>query len=581
MRAVLVGAPNCGKSALFNRLTGAHAPVGNRPGVTTQGTEAPFCAETGLLGSTLTDLPGLYSLESVRTAEEQTAANALRGGSFDLIVCVADAAALPRQLPFCFELGALGLPMLFVLSRADALRRGGGSVREEKLARALGCPVLAVSALKNEGIETLCAAIRAGGKTMNLSFWGTARQRFARADALLALGYVPPENGISRRMDKILLHPLFGTIFFLLLLFFVLYFSAFGPTAVLSERLQTVFSVLREKAYAVLLALRCAAPVARIASGAFFGGVGAVAAFLPQTVFLFAAVTFFEQSGYLCRAAVLCESSLRRFGLGGRCAVPLLLGLGCSVAAYGAVDTLPAAQQRRAKRLIPLIPCSAKMPLAALFFSNIFRGHPAFFFIVCSIGFCGMLLFFLLFSEKEKASMQPFFFEVPPYHMPRPQEFFAKLWQRLRELLFRLLTIVFLTSVLLYLLLEITPQFTLARTPQESLLYAFGDFACIVFFPLGLRAAAQSAALLCGIFFKESVLAALSLFSADPAASFSLSAAGAFLCFSLNVPPCPAALAALWRVTKRRRDFFRFLFFRTLYAYALACGVRLLFECIA
>lgn len=581
MRAVLVGAPNCGKSALFNRLTGAHAPVGNRPGVTTQGTEASFCAETGLLGSTLTDLPGLYSLESVRTNEEQTAANALRSGSFDLIVCVADAAALPRQLPFCFEIGALGLLMLLVLNRADALRRGGGSVRREKLARALGCPVLAVSALKNEGMEALCAAIRAGGNPMRPSFGGTARQRFARADALLALGYVPPENGISRRMDKILLHPFFGTVFFLLLLFFVLYFSAFGPTAVLSGRLQIVFSALRDKAYAALLAHGCAAPAARIACGAFFGGVGAVAAFLPQTVFLFAAVTFFEQSGYLCRAAVLCESILKRFGLGGRCAVPLLLGLGCSVAAYGAADTLPAAQQGRAKRLIPLIPCSAKMPLAALFFSGVFRSRPMLFFIACSAGFCGMLLYFLLFSKREKTRAQPFFFEVPPYHMPRPREFFAKLWQRLRELIFRLLTIVFLTSVLLYLLIELTPHFTLARTPRESLLYVFGNFACALFFPLGICEAWQSAALLCGVFSKESVLAALSLFRADTSAAFSLPAAGAFLCFSLNAPPCPAALAALWRVTKQKRDFFGFLLFRTLYAYALACGVRLLFARIA
>lgn len=585
---VLVGCPNSGKSTLYNRLTGAHVYTGNRPGVTTRPACAPLC-DVGAESYLLTDLPGLYSLRDARTPDEENAAQTLRQKKYDLILFVADAFSLQRHLALATELAELGIPMILAVNRMDSFDRSGGKLLPDRLATRFGCPVIAVSALRGNGVQALLQAIRHGGKRSFAVTIANAQDGFTRAEWLLRDIYTVPHHTFTQAADRILLHPILGPVCLFSCLFALLYCSAFGPVAQVSTWMQEIFTMLQQYVQALLLQCGCSIQVAKLVCGSVFEGIGAVASFLPQTLFLFFGVIWLEQSGYLCRSAVLCETILKPIGLDGRATIPLLLGFACSVPAIASTDTLRSQQKGRAVTLIPFLPCSAKMPLCALLAGTLFAGHKSLFFIVFVAGFGTMLLCLLLYAAIErilKKNNKPvFFLELPQYHWPRLSEVWDRMREKCRDAIFRILCVVFICSVVLHIFSAFTITFQPAQNIEGSIIGALGNAVLPVLRPMGISSLTACIALLCGMFSKEATVAALATIAGQSGLSLSallardfpsLATAGAFLCFFLNAPPCPAALCSLSRTVRSGAGFVIRFCGQLLFAYFLSAILHLL-----
>ena len=341
MRILLAGQPNCGKTTLFNRLTGRREHTGNRAGVTVS------CARARLRGreEELVDLPGLYSLTG-GGPDEQAARRALETEDPDLILNVVDSTALRRSLVLTLQLLALGRPTAVLLNMADEARKKGIRMDHGELSRRLGVPVWPISARTGEGLDFPLV-----GRVSSLPVPGDQQGlfRLARDMGRAVVG----QGGVRRQgADKLLLHPLWGLPLFALILglVFLITFQWVGPW--LSGGMEMLTAWARDRLSGTALDLP---PVTK----GLLGSAGYVLSFLPIITVLSLLLTLLEDVGYLPRAAFLLDGWLKKLGLDGRCAVPLLLGFGCSVPAVMATRTLPENGLRR--RTVQLMPATSRM----------------------------------------------------------------------------------------------------------------------------------------------------------------------------------------------------------------------------
>lgn len=448
MILALAGNPNCGKTTLFNALTGANARTGNFPGVTVTRSEGVCRAWPEI---TLVDLPGVYALRPY-SDEERVTRSYLLGGAADAVISIADATCPARSLYLTLQLLELGVPVVLALNVMDALRAGGGSVDTAGLARALGIPVVPVSAALSEGLDALldaaaqaahgpppdpwralapgpvqtcvrtlarllAPAARTAGlpsvfaATQWLDDGGTLRApaaaeaaaarmvresgiprdealptaRFAQVDRLARFFILPqalPGSRRSARIDRVLtgrytaypaMAGLLGGVFYLT-------FHVIGPC--LSRLLARGIAWLADAADGALTALDAGPLLHGLVREGVFAGVGSVAAFLPVILALFFFLSLLEDTGYLARVAFVMDRPLRRLGLSGQSAVPLLLGFGCSVPGVLAARTLPTRRDRALTIvLMPCMSCSAKAPVYAAFAAAFFPGRSAVVFL--------------------------------------------------------------------------------------------------------------------------------------------------------------------------------------------------------
>lgn len=619
MILALAGNPNCGKTTLFNALTGGNARTGNFPGVTVTRSAGVCRARPDV---TLVDLPGVYALRPFSDEERVTRAYLLSGEP-DAIISIADATCPARSLYLTLQLLELGVPVVLALNVMDALRAGGGAVDTAGLARALGIPVVPVSAALGEGLDTLLdAAVRAAQgappdpwralapgavqgcvRTLARLFADEARRaglppvlaatqwldgthgdptpeaarravarmeretgltrgealptaRFAQVDRLTRFFTLPqtlPGHRRSARIDRVLTGRYTAYPAMAALLGGVVYltFHVIGPC--LSRLLAHAIAWLADAADGALLALDAKPLLRALVREGVFMGVGSVAAFLPVILTLFFFLSLLEDTGYLARVAFVTDCPLRRLGLSGQSAVPLLLGFGCSVPAVLAARTLPARRDRVLTILLtPWMSCSAKAPVYAAFAAAFFPQRSALVFaalyalgIGAAVGAAKLLGCTALRGEAA-----PFVMELPDYRWPDARSVLRRMWVRTKEFLARAFTVILAASIGVWVLRTFTPAWRVAACADESLLAVAGQALAPVFAPLGFGDWRAATALMTGLLAKEAVLSTLGVLlggelTAALPGVFSPEAAASFLVFTALYAPCVAAQAAM------------------------------------
>lgn len=428
-RVALLGAPNAGKSSLFNRLTGLRAKTGNYPGVTVSRSFGDVRAgETNLV---LEDLPGTYSLEAV-SPDEQVVVDALAGRldgvpAPDALIVVADATTLRRSLPFVARAIALGKPTMLALTMIDELHARGGHLDVAALERALGVPVRAVMAATGAGVDdirALLADVPAWTRPVVSPPTQDAQLAPWSRSVLAAAEYTPAgQDTRSRRIDAVLLHPVAGLAVFFATMF--LFFQAiFTVAAPLQDLVEQGFAWLGAQAQHIPNDT-----LASLVGNGIIGGVGATLVFVPQIMLLFLVLSLLENVGYLSRAAFLMDRIMAATGLEGRAFVAMLSSFACAVPGIMATRTIPSSRNRIATIITaPLMTCSARLPVYVLLTSLLvepgqrygpFNAQGLVLFGLYVLGGLSALVAVAVFKATAlRDASLPFYMEMPPYRFP-------------------------------------------------------------------------------------------------------------------------------------------------------------------
>jgi ferrous iron transport protein B len=566
----LTGNPNCGKTTLFNRITGSTETVGNFAGATVEQRAARLKSDGTVR---VVDLPGTYSLVPYSPEEEVTRSFVTQQKP-DLILNIADATNLERSLYLTTQLQETGRPVVLALNMADELPLIGRTIDFAKLSHELQLPVFPVSAATGSGIAELLQgcrteAMRSGLQRREIRLGDApaapsgvmraALRRYQRAGNICAAVQreKPGSNPrkISDRIDRVLTGPAAIPLFFLLL--FAVMSVAFGSlSSRLTDMLQFAVNTFGQGVVRFLAARGASPWVQSLILDGLFAGLGGVLSFLPQLAVMFIFLEFISDCGYLARVAFAGDRLLQKIGLSGRVLVPLLLGFGCTVPAVLATRTL---ERPRDKILVllmlPCFSCSARIPVYSLILSCFFPGlRPLLLFGLYLLGICcaalgGILLRKTVLKDEEAS----FIMEMPPYRMPRPQSLARQVWRHLSEFFVKAGSVLLLATVAVWALQYFSPQLQPATAPEKSILALMGKAAAPLFAPCGFADWRAVSPLFCGLVSKETIVSAFAVMlrgqlNAEGLSHiFSPAAALSYLTFVLLCTPCAAALAALRR----------------------------------
>ncbi len=471
----LVGNPNCGKTALFNRLTGARQKVANYAGVTVERKEGSFISPRGRKWNVL-DLPGAYSLNAT-TPDEAITRDVVMGHARDEatpagIVCVVDATNLSLNLRMVLELKRLGKPMLLALNMSDVAIKRGIKIDREKLSRELGMPVVETIAVRVGGVADLLASIDnfeldySSGEPAELQAAVppiSPAETHAEVQRLLKICVDSRvvKDTYTESIDAVVLHPVFGLILLAVLMFLV--FQAVFSWAKLPMDL-IKDSVAWGGAH--LGALLPAGMLRSLLVEGIIGGVGSVLVFLPQILILFFFILALEDSGYLPRAAFLLDRLMGRVGLSGRAFIPLLSSFACAIPGVMATRTIQNPRDRLATIMIaPLMTCSARLPVYALIIAafipdktvgQFFNLQGVVLFALYVAGIVSAMAVAWVFkgiaNQKSGKTNHPLMLELPDYHWPHLQNLLLGLWERAKIFMTRVGTIILSLMILLWAL---------------------------------------------------------------------------------------------------------------------------------
>jgi ferrous iron transport protein B len=469
----LAGNPNCGKTALFNAMTGGRQKVGNYPGVTVERKEGSVRSPSGLSVSVL-DLPGTYSLDA-RTPDEEITRDVLLGKVSgervpDVLIAVADATNLERGLGLVLELKALGRPMVLALNMMDLAKHRGLVLDLETLSRELGMQVVPTIAVKGQGIGELLSkaeALLGAASQASAASWrkpspDEIRARFAEVDRIVraATRSEPRPTLWTDRIDRVVLHPVWGTL--LLLLVLAVVFQAIFTWA--SVPMDLIEKGVEAAGGAVAASLGEGALRSLLVDGVI-AGVGAVVVFLPQILLLFLFILLLEDSGYMARAAFLMDRLMGRAGLHGRAFIPLLSSFACAIPGIMATRTIENRRDRLATILVaPLMTCSARLPVYALLIAAFIpnrevwgpirlQGLVMFGLYAAGIG-TGLAVALALRKTVLQGPKPPLLMELPTYKWPSSKSVALGLVERCRLFLRRAGTVILTLSVLLWFLVS-------------------------------------------------------------------------------------------------------------------------------
>ncbi len=467
LRFVLVGSPNCGKTTLFNALTGLRAKTGNYPGVTVSRYEGVH--KLGDVEVIIEDLPGAYSLEAI-SPDEEVVTEVLDAGEsvhspISGHVVLMDATQLRRGLGMLAQVQQRERPTVAVLTFTDELARRGGSVDVDALSRAVGVQVIPVVSGDKRGVEVLSKAFA------EVDSWSapivpppTGHEEVAAwADSVLeSANYRAPDvDERTRRIDKVLLHPLWGTLVFFATMyaFFQIIFTVAAP---INDAFEGFFVWMGGIAKDMI-------PIDWLGSlvgDGIFAGVGAVVAFVPQITLLFLMIALLEGSGYLSRAAFLMDRVMGMAGLEGRAFVALLSSVACAIPGIMATRTLPSAKDRIATMMgAPLMTCSARLPVYTLMigimvpgdlFWGPFQAQGTIMFGLYLLGAVSAMIAAWVFKRivGRGATQLPFYMEMPSYRLPSARSVIIAVWDACKAFLRKVAGIIMVVTIVLWGLLN-------------------------------------------------------------------------------------------------------------------------------
>ena len=609
-RIALVGNPNCGKTALFNLLTGARQKVANYAGVTVE-------RKVGMSrlpdGSTfeVVDLPGAYSLTAA-TPDEQVMLDVLQGrregeAPPDVVVAVVDATNLRMNLRLVLEIKRLGRPMLVALNMADVARAHGVVIDIAQLESQLGCAVVETVAVAHDGHQKLLQRLqieinRVESKHSNVlqqavqsSNSGSASASELQQEVRRILALVSPNaprlGRFQHRLDALVMHPLWGLLVLAAVLFLI-FQAVFTWAALPMDAIKVAMAAVGDWTNASM----AEGPLRSLLVDGVIAGVGGVVIFLPQILILFFFILLLEDSGYLPRAAFLLDNLMGKVGLSGRAFIPLLSSFACAIPGIMATRTIANWRDRLATIMVaPLMTCSARLPVYALLIGafvperNVaglsLRGLTLFALYVAGV-VSAMAVAWVFKRVWMKSHYQPLMLELPPYRMPNLRNLGLGLWERARIFLNRVGGIIFALMVVLWFLSSYPSPpvgWDISQGPaiQFSAAGMLGHALQTVFSPIGFNWQI-SIALVPGMAAREVAVGALgTVYSLSAAGSevaealspvlvqgWSLATAYSLLAWFVFAPQCLSTLA----VVRRETNSWRYPLLMAGYLFALAYG---------
>lgn len=563
----LAGNPNCGKTTLFNNLTGMHHHVGNWSGKTVTVERKEGKTEYNGYTFDIIDLPGTYSLSS-RSLEEEITASYLKKEKPDVVVNIIDAANIERNLYLTLQLIEIGCPLVIALNMNNYAKARGFSVDADALSRALGVPVVKIEAVDKTGKDDLLDAVTAKRALQaKMPCYGLLEEHILRlenlfenkfenrfeilfslinksttedkiitdaresleaqtsldiAEVIANARYTYIEDvvkksvvtieqekkhNLSDRIDKIVTNRILGFPIFLGIMFLI-FQIVFVVGAPFMEGIEAAFQFFGEAATSGLLALSVPDWVMSLVVDGIIGGVGGVVVFLPNIVLMFLLLSFLEGSGYMARVAILMDSLMKRIGLHGKSFIPMILGFGCSVPAIMATRTLETERERKLTMLlVPYLSCGARLPvyilLSGIFFAREVQGIVMFSLYVLGV-LVALLVGFVLRKTIFKGESSEFIIEIPSYKIPNLKGVLLHAGNNAKDFIVHAGTVIFAACLVVWLLASL--PFGVEYASSESLLGMFGSTIAPIFSPLGFGFTEAAIAIIMGVLAKEVVV---------------------------------------------------------------------------
>ena len=669
----LAGNPNCGKTTMFNALTGANQYVGNWPGVTVEKKEGKLKNQKDV---TVTDLPGIYSL-SPYTLEEVVSRDYLLKEKPDVIIDLVDATNIERNLYLATQLLEIGIPVVIALNMVDLLKKNNIHINVKGLSSALGCPIVETSALKGTGLkEVVDEAIKCANqhrvpskqmefpkaveKAVNeiegfvpaniaeenkrwyavkllerdskvkegLNLPASAQSRIEE----IASGLEKAEDDdtesivtdgryqyiqkvvsanvkrsgnkmtVSDKIDRIVTNRVLGLPIFILTMFIVYYVSVTTVGTMVTDWTNDSFVGTIQSVVSDGLGNAGVADwLVSLVSDGIIGGLGAVLGFVPQMAILFLVLSILEDCGYMVRIAFVMDRVFRHFGLSGKSFIPLLISSGCGIPGIMASKTIEADNDRRLTIMTAtFIPCGAKLPVIALM-GGIMTAYATGDYVAA--GFITPLMYFIgvvavlvsaIILKKTKpfsGKPAPFVMELPQYHIPSAKTVLLHVWERLKGFIIKAGTILFLATVIMWILSSIGNTGSgigFVEDSNDSIMAILGGILAPIFAPLGFGKWQPVAASISGFSAKESIVSTMGVLAnvaGDDAEDTMIVgaaikawfptavAAFSFLLFNLLDSPCLAAISTMAHEMQSRKWFWFAILFQNIFAYVVTLCV--------
>ena len=669
----LAGNPNCGKTTMFNALTGANQYVGNWPGVTVEKKEGKLKNQKDV---TVTDLPGIYSL-SPYTLEEVVSRDYLLKEKPDVIIDLVDATNIERNLYLATQLLEIGIPVVIALNMVDLLKKNNININVKGLSSALGCPIVETSALKGTGLkEVVDEAIKCANqhrvpskqmefpkaveKAVNeiegfvpetisqenrrwyavkllerdskvkegLSLPASAQSRIEEiasnlekaedddTESIVTDGryqYIQKvvsanvkrsgnKMTVSDKIDRIVTNRVLGLPIFILTMFIVYYVSVTTVGTMVTDWTNDSFVGSIQGVVSDGLGNAGVADwLVSLVSDGIIGGLGAVLGFVPQMAILFLFLSILEDCGYMVRIAFVMDRVFRHFGLSGKSFIPLLISSGCGIPGIMASKTIEADNDRRLTIMTAtFIPCGAKLPVIALM-GGIMTAYVTGDYVAA--GFITPLMYFIgvvavlvsaIILKKTKpfsGKPAPFVMELPQYHIPSVKTVLLHVWERLKGFIIKAGTILFLATVIMWILSSIGNTGSgigFVEDSNDSIMAILGGILAPIFAPLGFGKWQPVAASISGFSAKESIVSTMGVLAnvaGDDAEDTMIVgaaikawfptavAAFSFLLFNLLDSPCLAAISTMAHEMQSRKLFWFAILFQNIFAYVVTLCV--------
>lgn len=589
MKIALTGNPNCGKTTLYNAITGSTEHVGNWPGVTVSKKEGPVkdSLNPGAEDIRIVDLPGAYSI-SPFTGEESITRDFIQHERPDVIVNIVDATNLNRSLYFTTQLLELGIPVVVALNKSDLQSKKGIILDTQILSDALNCPVIqtVASAQSRNGLGELvesartrfrdtkpqAAAYSSPGSTATAD--GSSKEDPKRFDWVNRLVDQAERRKVdsSRKtlqdsVDRIVAHkwlglPIFGGVIWLV---FSVSQTWVGPwlADLLVAGIDGVYGWVEG-----LLGNQVSPVLSALLLDGIIGGVGAVVGFLPLIMVLFFMLALLEDSGYMSRVAVIMDRFFKKIGLSGKSIIPMIVSTGCAIPGIMATRTIKNDRQRRTTAMLsPFMPCGAKLPIIALF-AGVFFGDQAWvgtsmYFLAIFVIILSGLIVRRITGDRSRSY---FIMELPEYRFPNIRRASLSMFRRAKAFIIKAGTIILVCNAVVHVLQTFNWQFQVVgeSMPRSSILASIASPLAFIFIPLGFGIWQFAAAAITGFIAKENVVGTLAVTfsitnfidieelalisgSGEVLSVFGIGAVAAlsYLVFNLFTPPCFAAIGAM------------------------------------